>query len=49
VNTEPSSAVPFQVESAQLAADMWRRELGLDVEVRVSDRTGNKEMEQAGG
>jgi peptide/nickel transport system substrate-binding protein len=48
VNTEPSSAVPFQVESAQLAADMWRRELGLDVEVRVSDRTGNKGMEQAG-
>jgi peptide/nickel transport system substrate-binding protein len=48
MNTEPSSAVPFQVESAQLAADMWRRELGLDVEVRVSDRTGNKEMEQAG-
>jgi peptide/nickel transport system substrate-binding protein len=46
VNTEPSSAVPFQVESAQLAADMWRRELGLDVEVRVSDRTGNKAMEQ---
>jgi peptide/nickel transport system substrate-binding protein len=48
VNTEPSSAVPFQVESAQLAADMWRRELGLDVEVRVSDRTGNKAMEQGG-
>jgi hypothetical protein len=48
VNTEPSSAVPFQVESAQLAADMWRRELGLDVEVRVADRTGNKAKEQAG-
>jgi peptide/nickel transport system substrate-binding protein len=48
VNTEPSSAMPFQVESAQLAADMWRRELGLDVEVRVSDRTGNKERERAG-
>jgi peptide/nickel transport system substrate-binding protein len=48
VNTEPSSAMPFQVESAQLAADMWRRELGLDVEVRVSDRTGNKERERVG-
>lgn len=33
---------------AQLAADMWRRELGLDVEVRVSDRTGNKQREAAG-
>jgi oligopeptide transport system substrate-binding protein len=48
VNTEPSSAMPFQVELAQLAADMWRRELGLDVEVRVSDRTGNKQREAAG-
>jgi ABC-type transport system substrate-binding protein len=48
VNTEPSSAMPLQVELAQLAADMWRRELGLDVEVRVSDRTGNKERERVG-
>ena len=48
VNTEPSSAMPLQVELAQIAADMWRRELGLDVEVRVSDRTGNKERERVG-
>ena len=37
VNTNPPAALPFLVESAQLAADMWRRELGLDVEVRVMD------------
>jgi hypothetical protein len=35
VHTHPSSAIPFQVEAAQLAAEFWRRELGLDVEVRV--------------
>jgi hypothetical protein len=40
--------MPFRVELAQLAADMWRRELGLGVEVRVSDRTGNKQREAAG-
>jgi peptide/nickel transport system substrate-binding protein len=48
VNTWPSTAMPLQVESAQLAADMWRRELGLDVEVRVSDSTGMEEREDAG-
>jgi peptide/nickel transport system substrate-binding protein len=48
VNTWVSQAMPLLPESAQLAADMWRRELGLDVEVRVSDRTGNKAMEQGG-
>lgn len=29
------SEVPFQVDGAQLAADLWKKELGLDVEVRV--------------
>jgi len=31
----PPSAVPYEVEAAQLGADTWRRELGLDVEVKV--------------
>jgi peptide/nickel transport system substrate-binding protein len=48
VNTYPSSAMPFQVEGAQLAADFWRRELGLDVEVRVVDSAGLEKMETAG-
>jgi peptide/nickel transport system substrate-binding protein len=48
VNTLPATSLPLQVEAAQLAADMWRRELGIDVEVRVGDRTGLKEKEIAG-
>lgn len=48
VNTEPSSAMPLQVELAQLAADSWRRELGLDVEVQVSDSVGNRQKQYAG-
>jgi peptide/nickel transport system substrate-binding protein len=37
VNTYPSTSMPLQVEAAQYAADSWRRELGLDVEVKVGD------------
>jgi peptide/nickel transport system substrate-binding protein len=37
VHTFPSTSMPFQVEAAQLAAEFWRRELNLDVEVRVGD------------
>jgi peptide/nickel transport system substrate-binding protein len=37
VNTWVSTAMPFIPESAQLAADMWRKELGLDVEVNIGD------------
>src|SRR5918999_6419523 len=48
VNTWPSTAMPLLVEAAQAGADMWRRGVGLGVEGRVGDRTGNKEMEQAG-
>ena len=48
VYTAPSSTLPFNVESAQLAADMWRRELGLDVEVVVGDRTGMSKRQYAG-
>jgi peptide/nickel transport system substrate-binding protein len=39
LNTWQSTSVPFQTEAAQLAAEFWRRELGLDVEVRVGDST----------
>jgi peptide/nickel transport system substrate-binding protein len=38
VDTADNPRGPFIAESAQLAADFWREELGLDVEVRVSDR-----------
>jgi peptide/nickel transport system substrate-binding protein len=42
VNTWVSTAMPFLPESAQLAADFWRNELGLDVEVRVGDEAALK-------
>jgi peptide/nickel transport system substrate-binding protein len=48
VNTYPSTGLPLVVEGAQLAADFWRRELNLDVEVKVSDSVGVKKKEQAG-
>jgi peptide/nickel transport system substrate-binding protein len=48
INTAPSTALPFKVEGPQIAADTWRRELGLDVEVRVSDNVGIGEREAAG-
>lgn len=42
VNTWGSAGMPFLPESAQLAADFWRRELGLDVEVKVGDEAALK-------
>jgi len=42
VNTWQSTAMPFLPESAQLAADFWRRELGLDVEVKVGSEAAVK-------
>jgi ABC-type transport system substrate-binding protein len=48
VNTYPSSAMPFQVEAAQIAADMLRQELGLDVEVRITDSVGMKKARNGG-
>jgi peptide/nickel transport system substrate-binding protein len=42
VNTHVSASMPLMPESAQLTADMWRRELGLDVEVKIGDKTALK-------
>ena len=39
INTWTSTAMPFLPESAQVAADFWRKELGLEVEVRVGDES----------
>jgi ABC-type transport system substrate-binding protein len=49
VNTWPSTAMPQQVEAAQLGADFWRKELGLDVEIRVGDSTGMQQLGRTGG
>jgi peptide/nickel transport system substrate-binding protein len=48
VNTYPSPAMPLQVEAAQLGAEFWRRELGLDVEVKVVDSVGNRQRYRSG-
>jgi peptide/nickel transport system substrate-binding protein len=42
VNTWVSTAMPFLPESAQLAADFWKNELGIDTEVRVGDESDLK-------
>ena len=40
VDTYISPYIPFMVESAQLAAEFWETELGIEVEVRQHDKTG---------
>jgi peptide/nickel transport system substrate-binding protein len=42
VNTWVSTAMPFLPESAQLAAEFWKNELGIDAEVRVGDESDLK-------
>ncbi len=42
VNTWASRATPFLPESAQLAADMWRKDLGIPVEVKLGDEAAYK-------
>jgi peptide/nickel transport system substrate-binding protein len=48
LNTRAATSLPFLVEGAQLAAEFWKRELGIDVEVRVGDSTALREKRQAG-
>jgi hypothetical protein len=40
--------MPFLPEGAQLVAEFWKRELGLDVEVKVGDSTGTDQRRKAG-
>ena len=47
INTAPSQSLPQQIEVAQLTAEFWKRELGLDVEVRVSENVVRKKREAA--
>jgi len=43
----PPSAMPFVIEATQLGAEFWRRELGLDVEVKQIDGVKLKQLEQS--
>ena len=45
INTWASVATPLMPESAQLAAEFWKRELGLDVEVKVGDEAALKKAQ----
>jgi len=47
INTWGDTSSPFQVEGAQIVADSWRRELGIDVEVVVGEETGIKKQWKA--
>jgi peptide/nickel transport system substrate-binding protein len=47
INTFPATSLPLQVEGAQLGAEFWRRELGLDVEVNAGDEVGIRDLERA--
>lgn len=37
IHTRPAAVAPLLIESAQLVADTWRRELGIPVEVQVGE------------
>ena len=44
LNTWQSASVPFLPESAQLVADFWKRELGLDTDVKVGEEVTLKKQ-----
>jgi len=48
VNSYPSSSMPFLPELAQLVADMWRQELGIETEVVLWDRVASSQHWRAG-
>jgi len=39
INTYADGLIPTLIEAAQLTAEFWRKELGIDAEVRVMDKT----------
>ena len=48
VNTWISSSMPFLPESAEIAADFWEKELGLETEIRVGDPSALNQAWAAG-
>jgi peptide/nickel transport system substrate-binding protein len=46
INTWVSASVPLLLESAQLGAEFWKRELGLEVEVKVGDKAALRRSQQ---
>ena len=48
VKTWVSQGIPFLPESAQLAVDFWKRELGIDAEVQVGDQVAIRKQRKTG-
>jgi peptide/nickel transport system substrate-binding protein len=48
INTLISPSLPLLPEASQLIAENWRRELGIDVQVRVSEKVALEGAEDAG-
>ncbi len=48
VHTWVSTSIPFLPEGAQLAADSWRRELGIDAEVKIGEESAINAMRRDG-
>jgi peptide/nickel transport system substrate-binding protein len=48
VHTWVSTSIPFLPEGAQLAADSWRRELGIDTEVKIGEEAAINAMRRDG-
>ena len=48
INTVIAASLPLLPEGAQLMASMWEKELGLEVEVRIGDKSALKAAEVAG-
>ena len=48
INVRKGTALPLMIETAQLVGDMWKKELGLEVEVRVLESQDSKRRRYAG-
>ena len=48
INVRKGTALPLMIETARLVGDMWKRELGLEVEVRVLESQDSKRRRYAG-
>ena len=48
INIRKGTALPLMIETARLVGDMWKNELGLEVEVRVLESQDSKRRRYAG-
>ncbi len=48
INVRKGTALPLMIETARLVGDMWNKELGLEVEVRVLESQDSKRRRYAG-